>query len=106
MANQVQIPVIQGAGAATTQVQTNTNKVFTNLNNQITSLTSQINQTTIIGEVKLADLGVAQFQTQAGDNWVLANGQSSMGTAFSKLTGNNVVPTISIAGLMAFIRVN
>lgn len=61
---------------------------------------------TIIGEVKLASLTLAQFQSIAGTNWILANGQSSVGTQYALLTKNNVVPTVTLAGVTTFIRVN
>lgn len=104
--NQVQVPVIQSQDSNVTQLQQNSNKVLRNLNNQINVLQSQMTQTEIIGEIKLATLTLAQFQSIAGTNWILANGQSSVGTTYAQLTGNNTVPTITVAGTTAFIKVN
>lgn len=104
--NQRQIPVIQTPDANQTQSQQNTNKVLRNLSNKIDELQSDINESTIIGEIKIANLTVAQFQGVAGTNWLLTNGQSSVGTKYSTLTGNNTVPNISLGAVNNFIRVN
>lgn len=106
MANQTQIPVIQTPDSNLTQLQQNSNKVLRNLNNQITEITVEINQMTIVGEVKIANLTVQQFQNTAGTNWFLCNGQSCVGTLYAQMTGNKVVPTISLGSLNNFIRVN
>ena len=106
MANQVQIPSVKTDDDALNQTQQNVNKVLRNLNNQIVNNTTSASQLNIIGEVKLANLTLAQFQSFAGTNWILANGQSSVDTAYSKLTGNNVVPNITVTGTTAFIKVN
>lgn len=106
MANQVQIPVIQTPDGNVTQLQQNSNKVLRNLNNQINVLQGQMDQTEIIGEIKVASLTLSQFQSVAGTGWILANGQSSVGTKYAQLTGNNTVPTITVSGTTAFIRVN
>lgn len=104
--NQRQIPIIQTQTDSATQIQQNTNKVLRNLSNNVDSLTTSINQTNLIGEIKLANLTLTQFQSVAGSGWILANGQSSVDTSYSKLTGNNTVPTITVAGTTAFIKVN
>ena len=104
--NQTQIPVIQSADTTTTQLQQNSNKVLRNLNNQITSLTTSVNQLQILGEIKLSPLTLSQFQTEAGSTWIAANGQSCIGTDYSNLTKNNTVPTITITGTNAYIKVN
>lgn len=106
MANQVQIPVIQHTDPNVVQLQQNANKVLRNLNNQIVSIQTSISQLEILGEIKLASLTLAQFQTIAGDTWILANGQSSVGTDYETLTSNKTVPTITITGATAFIKVN
>lgn len=106
MANQTQIPTIQTENDSLNQVQQNINKVFRNLNNQITDNQTAISQMTIVGEVKLASLTLEQFQNIAGTSWIEANGQSSVGTQYASLTGNNTVPTISVTGSNAFIKVN
>ena len=105
-ANQRQIPVIQTGTQSLTQIQQNSNKVLRNLSNQIDSLQTDINQMTVLGEVKIASLTLAQFQAIAGTNWILANGQSSVGTAYETLTGNKTVPTVTISGTTTFIKVN
>lgn len=105
-ANQVQVPVIQSQDGNLTQIQQHANKVFRNLNNQIVMLQSDVNQTMIIGEIKTASLTLAQFQSVAGDGWILANGQSSVGTQYETLTGNKTVPTITVGGATTFIKVN
>lgn len=104
--NQVQIPVIQSKDGDVTQLQQNTNKVLRNINNQITSVQASINEMTILGEIKLASLSLTQFQIIAGTNWIAANGQSSVGTAYQALTLNQTVPNISVTGTNAFIKVN
>lgn len=106
MSNQVQVPVIQTSDSNITQLQQNSNKVFRNLNNQISENTDAINQMTIIGEIKFANITLTQFQTIAGTNWILANGQSSVGTLYAQLTGNKTVPNITVTGTTAFIKVN
>lgn len=105
-ANQRQLPVIQSQDNIVTQLQQNSNKVLRNLSNNIDSIQISINEMTIIGEVKFASLTLEQFQDIAGTNWVLANGQSSVGTEYALLTGNNTVPTVTLAGTTTFIRVN
>ena len=104
--NQRQIPVIQTPDMNVTQLQQNSNKVLRNLSNQVDSLQSLMNQTQIIGEIKTASLTLSQFQNIAGTNWILANGQSSVGTKYALLTGNNTVPTITVVGATTFIKVN
>jgi len=104
--NQVSIPVLTTPDTAQNQIQQNVNKVLRNFINQITSLQSLVNEAQIIGEIKLANLTLSQFQSIAGSGWILANGQSSVNTSYSKLTGNNTVPNISVTGTTAFIKVN
>lgn len=105
-ANQVQIPVIQSQNMDIVQLQQNANKVLRNINNQVGYVQTAINEMTIIGEVKIANLTVDQFQAITGNNWLLCNGQSCVNTAYSKLTGNNTVPTLSLGSVNNFIRVN
>lgn len=104
--NQIQISSVTTTNNDLNQVQQNVNKVFRNLSIQIESSSEAISEMTIVGEIKLADLTISQFQGVAGKDWILANGQSSVGTAYQQLTGNTTVPTISVAGTNAFIRVN
>lgn len=104
--NQRQIPVIQTPDANVTQLQQNSNKVLRNLSNNIISLQTSVNEMTIIGEIKIANLTVAQFQSIAGTNWLLTNGQSCVDTAYARLTGNKTVPTISLGSVNNFIRVD
>lgn len=104
--NQTQLPLIQTDDATVTQLQQNANKVLRNLNNQIVDLETFMDQMTIVGEIKIANLTTAQFQSVAGTNWILSNGQSSVGTAYSLLTGNNTVPNLTVGGINTFIRVN
>lgn len=106
MSNQVQIPSIKHDDDAVNQIQQNINKVLRNLNNQVVSNQSDIAQTIIIGEIKFASLTLAQFQMIAGPTWIEANGQSSVGTAYAIKTGNLNVPTVTLAGTVAFIKVN
>ena len=105
-ANQVQIPVIQTEDKDLTQVQQNTNKVLRNLNDQIVLLQDAMSLLTIIGEIKFAPLTLEQFQEVAGPTWIAANGQSSVGTTYALKFGVNTVPTISLAGTNAYIKVN
>lgn len=105
-ANQVQVPVIQTPDSNVTQLQQNSNKVLRNLNNQINVLQVDVDQMEIVGEIKFATLTLLQFQNVAGTDWILANGQSSVGTKYALLTGNKTVPTITVAGTTAFIKVN
>jgi hypothetical protein len=105
-ANQVQIPVIQTQTQAITQIQQNTNKVLRNINNQATSLQTEVSQIQGLGDVIFSPLTLTQFQTIHGTSWIEANGQSSVSTAYETLTGNKTVPTITISGATAFIKVN
>ena len=60
-----------------------------------------------IGGTYRADISLVQFQAQMGTNWILANGQSSVGTAYETLTTNTVVPNITDPdGLLVFIKVD
>lgn len=102
--NQVSIPVIQ-TESDLTQVQQNVNKVLKNLYNQITDLEQLVLASEIVGEVKYANLTTDQFQDVAGTEWFLCDGQSCVGTEYSLLTGNNVVPTI-VGPPNAFIKVD
>lgn len=104
--NQRAIPVIQSPDSTVTLLQQNSNKVLRNLSNQIDNLNTSQAQTVIIGEVKLASLTLTQFQAVAGTDWILANGQSSVGTSYAQLTGNKTVPTVTVTGVNSFIRVN
>ena len=106
MSNQIQIPSVKTEMDSLNQVQQNVNKVLRNLNNQIVSSSTSVSQMTIVGEIKLANLTLAQFQSIAGSTWILANGQSSVDTAYARLTGNTTVPTITVVGTTAFIKVN
>lgn len=106
MANQTAIPVIQSQSQEVTLLQQNANKVLRNLSNKIDLNTNDINQMTIVGEIKLASLTLVQFQATAGVDWILANGQTSVGTAYETLTGNKTVPTVTVPGVTAFIKVN
>src|SRR5258706_4178591 len=106
MSNQIQIPLIHCKDGNLTQTQTNTNKVVSNLNNQIVALQNSVNQLTILGEIKLSPLTLAQVQNEAGNTLILANGQSVVDTEYAKLTGINVDPNITISGTNAFIKVN
>jgi len=103
--NQTQIPVIQSPDPLP-QIQQNTNKVLRNLSDNIDQLQMQMDETEIIGEIKIANLTQAMFQGIAGDNWLLCNGQSCVDTSYSRLTGLNVVPTLTVSGINTFIRVN
>lgn len=104
--NQTQIPVIQTDNQDLTQVQQNTNKVLRNLNEQIILLQDSLAQLTIVGEIKFAPITIEQFQEVAGDTWIEANGQSSIGTTYALKFGFNTVPNIVVAGTNAFIKVN
>jgi len=104
-ANQVQIPVIQ-TGDHLTQIQQNVNKVLNNLNAQVVTLQTTVNALQGIGDIGFASLTLAQYQSVHGKGWVLANGQSSVGTAYEALTLNKTVPNITLTGATAFIKVN
>lgn len=106
MANQVQIPVIQNAADSLTQIQQNANKVLRNIYNQVVDVQNSVRKLAIIGEIKFASLTLGQFQATAGNDWILANGQSSVGTAYEALTMNKTVPNITLTGATAFIKVN
>jgi hypothetical protein len=105
-ANQTQIPAVQTPDNAMNQVQQNVNKVFRNLNNQIVEVQDSLGNLTIIGEIKLSPLTLAEFQEQASNDWIAANGQSCVGTKYNTVSGNTTVPNISVSGTNAFIRVN
>lgn len=104
-ANQTQIPIIQ-TGDQNTQIQQNTNKVLRNLNNQVTALQNFTGMLLGIGDVSFSALGLIQYQAIHGKTWILANGQSSVGTAYASFTGLLTVPTISVSGCNAYIKVN
>jgi|ERR1700677_457241 len=106
MANQVQIPVIQTTMMPLTQVQQNINKVFTNIYGQVTSIQTNVSTIQGLGDVILSPLTLTQFQTIHGTNWIVANGQSSVGTAYETLTNIKTVPTVTVGGVTAFIKVN
>jgi hypothetical protein len=107
MANQVQLPLIQSQNGDLTQTQTNTNKVLRNLDNKIVDLQTLVNQTELIGEIKIVSNTLQQMQAIAGKGWILANGQSCIGTDYQKLTGNTTVPNGAIVfGVNSYIKVN
>lgn len=105
MANQTAIPYIQ-TEPDLNQVQQNVNKVFRNMNNKVVALEDSVERLEIVGEVKLSTLTLAQFQQEAGSTWIESNGQSCVNTAYSKLTGNNLTPVVSVVGVNAYIKVN
>ncbi len=104
--NQTQIPNIKTPDDSVNQVQQNVNKVFRNINNQVMDLQDSVSNMLILGEIKFSPLTLLQFQDQAGTNWILADGQSSIGTKYASVFGINTVPNISVAGTNAFIKVN
>lgn len=104
--NQTQVPVIQTPDGNVTQLQQNSNKVLRNLDIKVVELQNQVSEMEIIGEIKLAGLTLAQFQATAGKDWIEANGQSSVGTAYAAFTKNLTVPNITVTGANAFIKVN
>lgn len=106
MANQTSIPVIQTGTNSLTQIQQNINKVLNNIYGQVTNIQNLVNQLQGIGDVILSPLTLTQFQTIHGTNWIVANGQSSVGTAYETLTKNQTVPTITVGGVTAYIKVN
>lgn len=107
MANQVQIPILQTPDPIVQQLQTNVNKVFKNTYDQANSTAASVEAMTIIGEIKTAALNTTQFQAVAGMDWLFCNGQSCVGTTYSKLTGRNTVPNITPVGpVNSFILVN
>lgn len=89
-----------------TQLQQNANKVLRNIYGQLVPIQDFVTQNTIIGEIKFSPLTLAQFQAVAGDTWIAANGQSSVGTKYASQYGQNTVPNISVTGTNAFIKVN
>lgn len=106
MANQVQIPVIQTTVPSLTQIQQNTNKVLNNIYNQVTTLQSTVTDIQGVGDVIFSPLTLAQFQQIHSTDWIEANGQSSVGTAYYSLTSIKTVPTITLSGATAYIKVN
>ncbi len=106
MANQTQIPSVKTADDSVNQIQQNINKVLRNSDNKITALQQAVTQMTILGEIKFSPLTLIQFQDQAGTNWVLADGSSSIGTKYALVYGINTLPTVTVSGTNAFIKVN
>ena len=104
--NQIQIPVIQTQDANLTVVQQNTNTVFRNIGVVLQDLTDFLSESLIVGEIKIANLTIEQFQSIAGTEWLLCNGQSCVNTTYSRLTGHNTVPNISLGSVNNFIKVN
>lgn len=71
----------------------NFNQAQQNIIDGINKLQSQVMLlSTVVGESRSAYLSEDQFQQQAGDNWVLQDGRSCIGTAYETLTGNRNVP--------------
>jgi hypothetical protein len=105
-ANQVQIPIIQTDSKDLVQAQQNTNKVLRNINNQMVVVQDTVSQLGVLGEIRLSPLTLTQWQAEAGTNWIAANGQSSVGTEYASKFSLNTVPTISVTGTNAYIRVN
>lgn len=106
MANQVQVPVIQTSVNSLTQVQQNTNKVLRNINNQVVSIQNSLDTIQGLGDVIFSPLTLIQFQSIHSTDWIVANGQSAVGTAYETLTMNKTVPTITLSGATAYIKVN
>lgn len=104
--NQVQVPVIQTSVDSLTQIQQNTNKVLRNINNQVVTLQNTVNTIQAIGDVLFSPLTISQFQAAHSTDWIIANGQSAVGTAYEALTMNQTVPNITLSGAIAFIKVN
>ena|ERR1700743_1365888 len=104
--NQVNIPVIQTGTNSLTQIQQNVNKVLTNIYGQFTSLGDQVSQVQGLGDIILSSLSLSQFQTIHGTTWIESNGQSCVGTSYESLTGNKVVPNITVIGATPYIKVN
>ena len=105
-ANQLKIPVIQAPDPMLVQIQQNVNKVFTNLYNQFLGVKTTVDGSQGIGDVEFSALGLKQYQAVHGKEWIEANGQSSVGTAYQALTTLLVVPNITLAGANAYIKVN
>jgi hypothetical protein len=104
--NQVNIPVIQSPLGPLTLVQQNINKVLNNVYSQVTSVQSSVSKIQGVGDVILSPLTLMQFQSSHGNDWIVANGQSSVGTSYESLTGNKTVPTVTVSGVTAYIKVN
>jgi hypothetical protein len=104
--NQLNIPVIQLPDPSIVQIQQNINKVFNNIVNKITALQTTVNALQGIGDIGLSALTLAQYQAVHGKGFIQANGQSSVGTAYQALTMQLTVPTITVAGANAYIKVN
>jgi hypothetical protein len=105
-ANQTNIPVIQVPDPTTVQIQQNINKVFNNFNGQLVALQTTVHASQGVGDIGLSALTLAQYQAVHGKTWIQANGQSSVGTAYQALTMQLTVPTITVAGANAYIKVN
>lgn len=105
-ANQTQIPVIQVPDPSLVQIQQNVNKIFVNFFNQLVGVKNAVNAFQGVGDIGFSALGLAQYQAVHGKQWIQANGQSSVGTAFQALTTLLVVPNITLAGCNAYVKVN
>lgn len=105
-ANQTAIPIIQVSEKDLVQIQQNINKVLRNLNNQIVDLQTQVSQLGVLGEIRFSALTLAQWQAETSTDWILANGQSSVGTIYANRYSLNTVPNISVSGTNAYIKVN
>ena len=106
MSNQTQIPYTQSPDGVLNLVQQYVNKVFRNINNQLNDVQASVAQMNILGEIKFSPLTLSQFQAQAGDTWIEANGQSCVGTKYASQYGLNTVPTVSVSGCTAYIKVD
>jgi len=100
MAISVALPIVQTTDR-------NVNQLQTNINQAIQQVANAVYLVTIIGEIKLSPLTLAQFQEQSGPQWVLCNGQTCTGSTYSSLTNNQKVPNISdLNGSHYYIRIN
>lgn len=104
--NPNQIPVIQSSSQELVQVQLNINRILRNLNNKIMNINDLITNGSNVGEVRFSSMNITQFQLSTSTDWVLADGQNCIGTKYANLTKNNTVPSISVSGVNAFIKVN
>lgn len=100
MAIAVALPIVQTTDR-------NVNQLQTNVNQAIQQVANAVFLVTIIGEVKLSPLTLAEFQNQTGKQWVLCDGSNVNGSTYTMLTNNQKVPNISkLAGCSYYIRIN
>lgn len=100
IAFKVSVPQVQHSDRIVNQIQQNLTSAFDKLQQ------NQLLNTSTVGDIRESALTTAQFQSFYGFQWVLADGQSVIGSDFQHLTGLTVVPDKTGGDTNFFIRIN